>query len=79
MTMISVVRYAVIIRSAVFFLVYLFFIFNSFSLLSLFPILFLFIFVLIILKISMRSNLEGLEKSLDNIGSVDILGDSNSG
>ena len=40
-------------------------------------IILLAIFVLIILKISMRANILGLEKSLENIGSVDILQSSN--
>ena len=36
------------------------------------------IFVLTILKISMRANIEGLDKSLDNISNIDILRSSNS-
>ena len=75
LTIISVFRATVIIRSAIFFLVYLFFIFNSISLLSLFPILLLLVFVFTVLKVSTRSNLEGLDKSLDNIDSIDILRD----
>ena len=70
---ISVFRKLVVIRSIVFFLVYLFLIFNNISVLTLFPILLLFLFVFIILKISMRSNMDGLDKSLDNIGSIDVL------
>ena len=77
LAIISVFRIAILIRSIIFFLVYLFLIFNNISILSIFPILCLFIFVLILFKISMRSNLEGLNKSLDNIGSIDILGNSN--
>ena len=76
-TIISVFRTTVIIRSTIFFLVYLFFISNNISLLALVPILFLIVFVLTILKISTRSSLEGLNKSLDNIGSIDILKDFN--
>ena len=38
----------------------------------------LLIFVFIILKISMRSNINELNSSLDNIGSIDVLGSSNS-
>jgi len=70
---ISVFRNTVIIRSIIFFSVYLFFIFNNISALTLTPILFLLIFVFTILKLSKRANLEELNKSLDNIGSVDIL------
>ena len=66
------------IRSIVFFLAYSFLIFNNISILTLVPILFLLLFVFIILMISMRANMEGFDKSLDNIGSVDILRNSNS-
>ena len=79
LTIISVFRNAVIIRSIVFFLVYLFLISNNISIFTFIPILFLLVFVFIILKISMRANMEGLNKSLDNIGSIDILRSSDSG
>jgi len=79
LSIISVFRNAVIIRSIAFFLVYLFLIFNNISILALVPILFLLVFVFTIFKISMRANMEGLNKSLDNIGSIDILRSSNSG
>jgi len=78
LAIISVFRNIVIIRSIVFLLVYLFLISNNFSILTLIPILFLILFVLIILKISKRTNMEGLNKSLENIGSIDVLGNSNS-
>ena len=78
LAIISVFRNTVIIRSITFLLVYLFLISNNFSILTLIPILFLILFVLIILKISKRTNMEGLNKSLENIGSIDILGNSNS-
>ncbi len=77
LSIISVFRKTFILHSIVFFLVYLFFIFKKISVLTLFPIFCLLIFVFIILKISMRSNMKDFEKSLDNIGSIDILGDSN--
>ena len=70
---ISVFRNAVVARSIIFFLVYLFFIFNNISTLTLMPILFLLIFIFTILRLSKRTNLEELNKSLDNIASVDIL------
>ena len=79
LAIISVFRNVVIIRSIVFFLVYLFLIFNNISFLTLVPILFLLVFVFTIFKISMRSNMEGFNKSLNNIGSIDILRSSNSG
>ena len=70
---ISVFRKLVIIRSIAFFLVYFFLIFKNISALTLFPVLLLLLFVFTILKISMRSNKKGLDKSLDNIGSIDSL------
>ena len=78
LAIISVFRNTVIIRSIAFLLVYIFLISNNFSILTLIPILFLILFVLIILKISKRTNMEGLNKSLENIGSIDVLGNSNS-
>ena len=78
LTIISVFRNAVVIRSTTIFLVYLFLIFNNISMLSVSPILFLLIFVFTILKISMRADMAGFEKSLENIASIDILLDFNS-
>jgi hypothetical protein len=92
LAIISVFRNQVIVRSIIFLLVYLFFSVsfdvNTFSfsgdrtLSSLtffpYPILFLFVFVLAILKISLRSNKKGLDNSLENIGSIDVLNSSDS-
>ena len=78
LSIISVFRNAVIIRSIVYLLVYLFFISSNISLFNFMPIFFLFIFVLIILKISMRANMKEFDQSLDNIGSIDILKSPNS-
>ena len=73
LAIISVFRKEVIIRSTIFFLIYLFFIFNKISILSLLPDLFLLAFVFVILNISKRSNFEELNKSLDNIDTIDVL------
>ena len=78
LTIISVFRNIVIVRSLIFFLFYLFLIFNNISFFTLLPILFLLIFVVTILKISTRTNIEGLKQSLDNISTIDILQSSNS-
>jgi len=78
LAIISVFKNIVIIRSIILFLVYLLLIFKNISVLTITPILFLLVFVLTILKISTRSNMEGLNKSLDNIGSIDILKGSDS-
>ena len=73
LAIISVLRREFVIRSITYFLIYLFLIFSNISILTLVPILLLLIFVFTILKISMRADMAGVEKSLDNIGSVDIL------
>ena len=75
---ISVFRKLFIIRSISFFLLYFFLISENISVVTLIPILFLFMFFFTILKISMRSNMEEFDKSLDNIGSIDILNNFNS-
>ena len=79
LAIISVFRNVVIIRSTIYLLAYLFLIFNSISLLNFIPIFLLLFFVITILKISTRSNKEGLDQSLDNIDSIDILKNSNNG
>jgi len=79
LAIISVFRNVVVVRSIIFFLVYLFLIFNNISLLTIFPVFLLLLFVFTIIKISMRSNINELNDSLDNIGSIDILGSSNGG
>jgi len=78
LSIISVFRNAVIIRSVIYLLVYLLLIFNNISVITLFPILLLLAFLFIILKITTRADMDGFNKSLDNIGSVDVLGSSNS-
>jgi len=75
LSIISVFRNAVIIRSVIYLLVYLFliFVFNNISIITLLPILLLLVFVFIILRIARRADMDGFNKSLDNIGSVDAL------
>ncbi len=76
-SIIAVFRGTVIIRSILFLFIYLFFVFNSLSIITLFPMLILLIFLLLILKISSRENIEELNHSLENIGSINVLGDFN--
>ena len=78
LTIISVFRKEVIIRSILFSIVYLFFIFNNISILTVFPLFCLLVFALTVLKISMRANMKEFNQSLENIGSIDILDSSNS-
>ena len=78
LAIISVFKSLVIMRSIIFFLVYLFLIYKNISILTIFPIFCLIAFVFSILKISMRANMYEFNKSLENIGSVDILDSFNS-
>ena len=78
-SIIAVFRGAVIVRSVLFLLIYLFFVSNSLSVITLFPALAVLIFLLSILKVSSRENIEELNNSLENIRSIDVLGDFNSG
>ena len=78
-SIIAVFRGGVIVRSVLFLLIYLFFVSNSLSVITLFPALAVLIFLLSILKVSSRENIEELNNSLENIGSIDVLSDLNSG
>jgi len=73
LSIMSVFRKIVIIRTTLIILFYMFLISNNISVLTLIPILFLLIFLLVVLKISTRSSLKGLDKSLNNINSINIL------
>ena len=77
-SIIAVFRGAVIIRSVLFLFIYLFFVSNNLSVITLFPVLAVFIFLLLILKVSSRENIEELNSSLENISSIDVLSDLNS-
>ena len=76
-SIIAVFRRAVIIRSVLFLLIYLFFISNNLSFITLFPALVVLIFLLLILKVSSRENIEELNNSLENISSIDVLSNLN--
>ena len=78
LTIISVFRNLVVVRSIIFLFIYLFLIFNNISTLTLLPIFFLILFVFYILKLSMRANMKEFDKCLENIGSIDTLGNFNS-
>ena len=78
-SIIAVFRGTAIVRSVLFLLIYLFFVSNSLSVITLFPALAVLIFLLSILKVSSRENIEELNNSLENIGSIDVLSDLNSG
>tara|TARA_B100001123_G_C15127397_1_gene953894 strand:- start:13 stop:900 length:888 start_codon:yes stop_codon:yes gene_type:complete len=77
-SIIAVFRRAVIVRSVLFLIIYLFFVSSSLSVITLFPVLAVLIFLLLILKVSSRENIEELNNSLENIGSIDVLSNLNS-
>jgi hypothetical protein len=77
LTIISVFRNIVVIRSIAFFLVYSFLIYNNISISTMLPVFCLLVFVFIVLKISKRANIEEFNQSLENIGSIDVLDSSN--
>ena len=65
LSIISVFRNVVIMRSIIFFLVYLFLIYNNISILVMFPAFCLLVFLFIILIISKRENMEEFNLSLE--------------
>ena len=77
-SIIAVFRGTVIYRSVLFLFFYLFFVFNNISFITLFPALIIFIFLLLILKVSYRENINELNKSLENIKNFDVLSSLNS-
>jgi len=78
LAIISVFRNWVIIRSVILFLLYSLLIYNNISILTMLPVFCFLVFVFILLKISMRANLEEFNQSLENIGSIDVIDSSNS-
>ena len=77
-SIIAVFKRSVIIRSFLFLTLYLFFISGNFSIITLLPALAILIFLVLILKISSRENIEELNNSLENISSIDVLSDLSS-
>ena len=77
-SIIAVFKGSVIIRSVLFLTFYLFFIYSNLSIITLFPALAVLIFLFSILRISSRENIEELNNSLENIDSIDVLGNLNS-
>ena len=69
----AVFKNSTIIRSALFLFFYLFFVFYNLSFITLFPVFAVALFQILIFKISSRENMEGLNDSLTNVGSIDVL------
>ena len=77
-SIIAVFKNTVIFRSILFLFIYLFIVSNSFSVITLFPAFIIIIFLLLILRVSSRENINELNKSLENIDSIDVLSNFNS-
>jgi len=76
-SIIAVFRGTVIVRSVLFIIFYLLFFYNNLSIITLLPAFAVLILLFLILKVSSRENIEELNNSLENIGSIDILGNLN--
>jgi|TARA_B110000438_G_scaffold299466_1_gene349671 hypothetical protein len=72
-SIIAVFKNTVIIRSVLFLLIYLFFIYKKISVITLFPVFIIFIFLLLIIKVSFRENIDQLNSSLKNIDNIVFL------
>ncbi len=72
-SIIAVFKSTVIVRSIIFSIFYLFLFYNNFSIITLLPVLFVFVFLILILKVSSRENIQELNSSLENIESIDTL------
>lgn len=70
-SIIAVFRQTVLVRSFIFLSVYFLIIFQSLSLITLMPIFVIIILLLSVFLLSSRENLDQLNKSLDNISSID--------
>ena len=76
-SIIAVFKGSVIVRSALFMIFYLLFVSSNFTVVTFFPVLLIIIFLVSILKISSRENIEELNSSLENIVNIDILSNFN--
>ena len=73
LSIISVFKYNVLIRSILFFFVYLFFIYEKISVITLIPLLLIIIFNLLVFIVSKRENLDDYKNSIKNIFDVKII------
>ena len=73
LSIVSVFKIHVLIRSILFLLVYMFLIHQNITLIMLTPIVLVFVFIASVFIISNRENLEELKNSLSNISSIDKI------
>jgi len=74
-SIIAVFKKSVIYRSILFLVFYLFFVYKNLSFITLIPLIFILFFLFLIVKTSLRENIQELNNSLDNISSIDVLSD----
>ena len=70
LSIISVFKFNVIIRSILFFVIYFAIINKNISLITIFPLFLLIVFLFIIFNLSDRENIKEFDASLSNIGDV---------
>ena len=73
LSIITVFKINVLIRSILFFLVYMFLIYQNITIIMLTPVLLVIILIASVLIISKRENLEEMNNSLLNISNIDNL------
>jgi len=73
LSIISVFKFTVFIRSALFWFIYLFFISNNFSFITVIPLFLIFVFVILVFNLTKRENLEDYKNCLNNIQDVDAI------
>ncbi len=73
LSIISVFKINVIIRSLGFIILYSLIIQNNFSIITSFPIVLIIIFNILILKLSQRENMQEYDKCLENISDIEVI------
>ena len=77
LSIIAVFKRIVFFRAVIFSSLYLFFVSYNFYPIALFPIIIILFFLFLVFKVSLRENIEELNNSLENIESIDSLGNFN--
>ncbi len=72
-SIIAVFKYNVLVRSLLFLIVYLLLIFQKVSIITFLPVIFILFFVIIILFLSKRENIEEYNDCLKNISNIDTI------
>ena len=73
LSIIAVFKYNVLVRSLLFLIVYLLLIFQKVSIITFLPVIFILFFVIIILFLSKRENIEEYNDCLKNISNIDTI------